>query len=475
MNIKKIIFTCCFVSWCLFAHAELSPEILTRAKEDLVFIGKKETVFSKLAGYQDYATNGRERTFVVGLHKDKKYQVCMITSGGLAGMLGAYSREDLEKYACERLQLNEQTQAQNCEVYARDNEIVYEPTKAIILKAMALYKAEKNEELQVAMDRLNQRSTQGLTNESKGILANLQGLIAASKHDDPTQATALRLLSNSWKWYGFSEGALNEIELRNQLGVGKNWKEIREAYEFATKSLPEQNLIQIKQIYALTESYYVKDESQRINAKKADAENQLKQEIIRKQEEEFTRMKELAEVKKRQAENDRRVAERVREFTKMEQEAKQKQLAEEKLKRLEVERIARDGDGSPDDQRCKGYGLKPSSAGYAECRMRLDLDKRQATDRQRDYDLKQQEVNQRRLEQEARERAYLEEKKRRDALETIQVFQALQQQRQQQIFAPVQPTIIQAPAPTTTRCRSEIRGGAYRGGMVGGTVDTTCD
>ena len=55
---------------------------------------------------------------------------------------------------------------------------------------------------------------------------------------------------------------------------------------------------------------------------------------------------------------------------------------EERLARIEIdrrariveeERIAREGDSSPDDLQCKKYGLKPQTQGYAECRMRLDL------------------------------------------------------------------------------------------------------
>jgi len=51
---------------------------------------------------------------------------------------------------------------------------------------------------------------------------------------------------------------------------------------------------------------------------------------------------------------------------------------EAKARKTEEERIAREGDGSPDDLDCKKYGLKPQSQGYAECRMRLDLSRRES-------------------------------------------------------------------------------------------------
>lgn len=51
---------------------------------------------------------------------------------------------------------------------------------------------------------------------------------------------------------------------------------------------------------------------------------------------------------------------------------------EAKAKKIEAERIAREGDGSPDDIDCKKYGLKPQTQGYAECRMRLDLSRKES-------------------------------------------------------------------------------------------------
>lgn len=50
---------------------------------------------------------------------------------------------------------------------------------------------------------------------------------------------------------------------------------------------------------------------------------------------------------------------------------------EAKARKAEEERIAREGDGSPDDLSCKKYGLKPQTQGYSECRMRLDLSRKE--------------------------------------------------------------------------------------------------
>ena len=50
---------------------------------------------------------------------------------------------------------------------------------------------------------------------------------------------------------------------------------------------------------------------------------------------------------------------------------------EKKAAIAERERIEREGDDSPDDKSCKRYGLKPQTQGYAECRMRLDLSRKE--------------------------------------------------------------------------------------------------
>ena len=70
-------------------------------------------------------------------------------------------------------------------------------------------------------------------------------------------------------------------------------------------------------------------------------------------------------------------------------EAEQKIIDEEKQRRIQLEavarakkaeeaRIVREGDGSPDDVSCKKYGLVPQTQGYAECRMRLDLSRKES-------------------------------------------------------------------------------------------------
>ncbi len=81
-------------------------------------------------------------------------------------------------------------------------------------------------------------------------------------------------------------------------------------------------------------------------------------------------------------------AERIR----IAEEEKQNQIKaanEAKAKKAELERIAREGDGSNEDKLCQRYGLKPQTNGYAECRMRLDFAKAESIKQQQQYEREQ--------------------------------------------------------------------------------------
>ncbi len=119
----------------------------------------------------------------------------------------------------------------------------------------------------------------------------------------------------------------------------------------------------------------------------------------------------------------------IRRATKKELDEKQRIIELEKTRKIEAERVAKNGDGSEDDRACQSYGLKPSTAGYSECRMRLDLDRKQA---QRNQELKQQELTQRQREQAAQERAFAAEQNHRSTIQSLQLLQGIQQQQQQQ-------------------------------------------
>ena len=57
---------------------------------------------------------------------------------------------------------------------------------------------------------------------------------------------------------------------------------------------------------------------------------------------------------------------------------------------------------SPDDATCRGYGFKPGSNAYGECRQKLDFAKQQASQKEREYEEQKRQYD-----------AQLEEQKRR--------------------------------------------------------------
>lgn len=110
----------------------------------------------------------------------------------------------------------------------------------------------------------------------------------------------------------------------------------------------------------------------------------------------------------------------VRSSAEKEEEANRARMERERLnrealeKKAEEERIAREGDGSPEDLLCKRYGLKPQTSGYGECRMRLDFAKAESQRQQAQYEREQAEYQ--------RQMAALErERERRRAAALVEI------------------------------------------------------
>jgi hypothetical protein len=112
-----------------------------------------------------------------------------------------------------------------------------------------------------------------------------------------------------------------------------------------------------------------------------------------------------AEIKKRidiqllaeaQKKRERELAERKREqeLAQQEQERKAQARKAEADRKREAARIAREGDGSPDDLLCKKYGFKPNTQDYAGCRMQVDVAKREMQQQQAIYQAQLQQAQQ---------------------------------------------------------------------------------
>lgn len=86
------------------------------------------------------------------------------------------------------------------------------------------------------------------------------------------------------------------------------------------------------------------------------------------------------------------------EKERMAQQAREEQQKKERqalAKKIEEERIAREGDDSPDDLLCKKYGFKPRTSGYAECRLRIDFAKAESMRQREQYEREQAEYQRR--------------------------------------------------------------------------------
>lgn len=117
----------------------------------------------------------------------------------------------------------------------------------------------------------------------------------------------------------------------------------------------------------------------------------------------------------RRKEEARKAEERRKDEARKSEERRVEQVRKAEEQRKEAERIAREGDLTPDDLSCKKYGLLPQTQGYAECRMRLDLIRKEelargaAIERARADELARAAANQRAI-----ERARAEELARRN-------------------------------------------------------------
>lgn len=95
-------------------------------------------------------------------------------------------------------------------------------------------------------------------------------------------------------------------------------------------------------------------------------------------------------------ERERKQAERIRQ-QELAQEKREREAQIRKAdadRKLELTRIAREGDGSSDDLLCKKYGFKPNTQSYANCRMQIDVAKREMQQQQAFYQAQQQQIQQ---------------------------------------------------------------------------------
>ena len=79
---------------------------------------------------------------------------------------------------------------------------------------------------------------------------------------------------------------------------------------------------------------------------------------------------------------------------KVDDENKQRQASQEQDRRRNEESAMR-GDGTPDHGTCRRYGFTPNTAAYGQCRLQLDHAKQQLERQQAEYEIRQQEYEER--------------------------------------------------------------------------------
>lgn len=95
--------------------------------------------------------------------------------------------------------------------------------------------------------------------------------------------------------------------------------------------------------------------------------------------------------RKRQVEVSNREYAKRQELQRKQNEENLKQAQQNEVRR--AQRAAIEGDGSSDDLTCKRFGFKPQTSGYSECRLKLEIASRQATQQQAQYETEKRQYD----------------------------------------------------------------------------------
>jgi hypothetical protein len=113
--------------------------------------------------------------------------------------------------------------------------------------------------------------------------------------------------------------------------------------------------------------------------------------------------------------------------------AEQHQLAREKeaqARQMEQEqhengRAAAQGDGTPDHQTCHSFGFTPGTSAYSNCRLKIDIAKKESEQRQAAYEIELRRYEAEEARYQAKLAAAEKERKRKQALDQITFGAAL--------------------------------------------------
>lgn len=247
-----------------------------------------------------------------------------------------------------------------CKVYAHNNDIVFYVSDQDRLKtAKKLIEAGEVLAGGRALNAIRLENLSSLTPTEKGEYEYLHGKVLLKSEAEQPRDDRLKYIigwfNHSWSTYGNVNGAIEEGNLLMIGGdIANNWKLIRKAYKYFLANASDAEKSQhpeVERNLKQTEPYYLADLAQ------------------------------LEEAAKEKARLDAI-------------NAKQ----QEKIRKAEAKRIAKEGDGSEDDKTCQSYGARPGSQVYVNCRIQLGIAKQVADEQraaQRDAQASQAEYNRR--------------------------------------------------------------------------------
>jgi hypothetical protein len=320
----------------MFQAVALTKEVRQQVYVDLQ--GKCYTAFLHTAtneqGMDAYQSASsailKDSVFAIGMNTSQQY--C-----GWARKVGTW--EDAEKKAIATCDAAKPQGGSACEVYARNNHIVYVSIQERLKSAKKLFEAGDSPATENVLNEMKVRNLSALTTMEMGEYEYLFGKVLLNSNADKNRTEAIGYFNNAWSKYKNLNGAIEEGNAQISIGnIANNWQSIRNAYQyFLANASDEQKSLhpEAKQNLKQAESYYQADLAQREKQAKADA-------------------------------------------TKVKREAKQ----QEQIRQAEIKRIAKEGDGSADDITCKSYGAKPSSDRYINCRIQLSRTKQLADEQQ---------------------------------------------------------------------------------------------
>ena len=417
-NNLRIIATIIAFAFSLNANADMPETTINKARRDLsgesflsftskkgftpsIIEGGKENIPVEKFGYQDCG-GMMNRVFVVG----EAANGIQAYTFGCGGFLRS-SHKDLLERACDRAKA---ANWKNCMLYAKDNEIVFDSSDAMLDKAESLFKQGKLKEANEIFEGVESRGLSFILNQSKGKFYYLKGQKDVRNGE---VTSAINNFETSWSIYGYLDSAISALDLLSVQDISLNWKKIRETYDFieAYSRVKNKNnslaLEKHSSLYSSTDIFIKAEQAHQINEEKNVKEQEILQQKLSdkdskekaeksekdlkvralaeekeakrlavqnnieriKAEKEAKRLSELQRQEELKAEKEaRRFAEQQRlDNIKAEKYA----LAEEKRRLAEYEKKSKLGDGSPDDLTCKSFGAKPSTEPYIQCRLKL--------------------------------------------------------------------------------------------------------